>query len=258
MMNKDNTPSFYTENDFFLKYLGQTSYYLTLQKTLIKLISVIKNDNLLDLGCSNGATSLEILKSFTNIHIDAVDMREEVLSIASKNLNKFKKRVDLINADMSNYVKMNLQKYDCIYLLYSFHHIEDPNRNKEFFLENCYRNMKEGASLIILETFLPEVSDEALDFEVEKLFHNRSMEGYASTFWASFENSSQKSLDNSKQIGAFSKLEESRAGKLVLKRENEYLIKRSWLCKKAENIGFKTVLTEPCNNLCDGVVLLQK
>lgn len=258
MMDKENTPSFYTENDFFLRYLGQTSYYLTLQKTLKKLISVINNDNLLDLGCSNGATSLNILKSFTNVRIDAVDMREEVLSVASKNLTEFKERINLINADMRNFVKTNLQKYDCIYLLYAFHHIEDPNKNKVLFLENCYRNMKEGASLIILETFLPEVSEDELDSEIEKLFRNRSMEGYASTFWASFENSSQKSVDNSKQVGEFSKLEESRAGKLVLKRENEYLIKRSWLCQEADNIGFKTVLSEPCNNLCDGVVLLQK
>lgn len=257
--NYFKTPSFYNNESYFEKYLGCTSYYLSLQNVVTKLVNLINPHFVLELGSALGTTTLMLANLFRNISFVGADIRGDVVVKANQGASVFE-NVSFIEADMCELVTLdNLSDYDLIFLLYSFHHILDPLENKIVFLRNCYNHMKLGSYLLIAETFIPEESRSLRhDQSIEDLFRIRSEEGYASTFWAALESISTDGIDLAKAAGHFSRTEESKAGDLVNSRVDEYLVKSSWLIKQAREIGFRVVLAEPVNVICEKAILLRK
>lgn len=257
-MSFDKTPSFYNDNETFRKYLGNSSYYRSLQNAIIKIIEFSNVKTILEMGCGTGNTSIKIAERFPNIQIDAIDMREDIIAIA-KSDGKHIKNASFYCAEMCEYAKTKKFEYDLVFLLYSFHHIEDPLENKITFLNNCYLQMKDPSYLVILETFLPDnCSMNNKCEEILQLWERRSQEGYASTFWEALQGIDENSIFIAKEIGEFLRKNENHAGELVYKRENEYLINSQWLCDVCRRIGFEILLCEPCNSVNEKVVLLKK
>lgn len=258
-MNYIDTPSFYTDKEYFNKYLGCTSYYIGLQHIVSKLISLINPKNVLELGCALGTTSIKLAEQYKNIEFEGSDIRADIVEQANSlalNIENLKFTCE----DMCNAVKnKNISQYDLIFLLYSFHHIVDPVGNKIVFLKNCYNNMKSGSYLLIAETFLPEETHGlSNDNSIRKLFEQRAEEGYASTYWNALNSLSSEGIKLAESIANISKSEETEAGKHVFNREDEYLIKFSWLKEVAEQCGFKVVIAENVNCILEKVMLLQK
>ena len=84
------------------------------------------------------------------------------------------------------------------------------------------------------------------------------MEGYSSTFWNSLISLNSEDIKLSKQIANYCKTTESEAGNNVISRNNEYLVKVSWLEKIASDIGFTIKISEPVNTIGEHIVLLEK
>lgn len=261
-MNNDfsKTPSYYNSQEVFKKYLGQTSYYLGLQEKVLNVIKTTRPKQILELGYGTGQTAITVAKMNANAQIIAVDMRKEMDSVAKALARENNvTNVTFVTDNMTKFVTKSLATFDFIYLVYSFHHIEDPLKNKTEFLENCYQNMKKGAYLCIAETFIPEqYSMERDDDAIIKLFASRGEEGYVSTFWKSLKGLQIKDIEYSHEIASYCRQMEIDAGKLVDCRQDEYLVKRSWLTKQAKDIGFAAVLDMQTNNIGDALMLFQK
>lgn len=253
------TPSFYNNEAYFNKYLGCTSYYLSLQNVVTKIVNLIKPSVVLELGSALGTTSLMLARKYEHIHFVGADIREDVVKKANDSAADCS-NLDFIACDMCSYAATkNISDYDLIFLLYSFHHIVDPLDNKIRFLKDCFKNMKNGSYLLITETFIPEESIKLeQDQKIIDLFKIRSEEGYASTFWAALESLSEEGVDLAKSVAKISLSEESKAGELVNKREEEYLVKLSWLVERAKEIGFEIIISEPVNSIMEKAVLLKK
>ena len=256
-MNYKNTPSFYNNVEFFNKYLGQTSYYNSLQNVVKKTIKITNPHRVLEFGSALGTTTLAMAKEYPNIVFLGSDIREDIIIKANNNAKTIA-NATFVQADMCEYVALpTLSEFDLIFLLYSFHHIIDPLDNKAEFLKNCYANMKIGSYLLITETFLPEdVEGLKENSQIEKLFEQRGIEGYASTFWNALN--SLQEVELAKEVANISLKEELEAGFLVNKRKDEYLVKFSWLVEIAKSCGFKVVIAEPVNSIMEKALLLQK
>lgn len=249
MTNYDDTPSYYNDDKMFEWYLGRTSYYLALQNAIIKITEMINPDNILELGCGLGQTTLRLSEKEKNYNILAIDNREKIIKKANNKTNK--PNIVFSCMEMVKCIK-NIHKLPKLsIMLYSFHHIEDPLENKISFLENCYNNMDKNSYLCIGEAFTPESDD-----EVVNLWERRSLEGYASTFWNSLE--SLDEIKKAQKIGKFAQENEIEAGKNVKNRTDEYLVTKDWLLRESKKIGFDIILSEPCNAFNDYVILLQK
>lgn len=258
-MDYQDTPSFYNNQDFFNQYLGCTSYYRSLQNIVKTITDLVSPKNVLEFGSALGTTTISLAAQYPTISFEGSDIRENVVEQANS-LAKDLCNVRFFVSDMCQYVKNNdVSNYDLIFLLYSFHHITDPLEKKVSFLQDCYTKMKTGGYLLITETFLPEETEGLkADERITELFNLRATEGYASTYWNALSSLSEEGLNMTKAIALKSMKEESNAGDLVNKRQDEYLVKFSWLIETAKACGFNVVLAEPVNALMEKAILLKK
>lgn len=155
MSEYDRTPSFYSDDDTFEKYLGQTSYYLALQRSVVDLVSHVAPDQILELGSGTGTTTLRLADDFPETEVLGIDNRETVIEISrAKVEERGLSNVAFETADMTEFVTASDSLSEMVVLLYSFHHIPDPLQQKIDFLEDCYANLPEKGHICIAETFL--------------------------------------------------------------------------------------------------------
>lgn len=254
----DGTPSFYSDEDTFKKYLGQTSYYLSLQNSVVEIVSHVAPDRITELGSGTGETTIRLADEFPSADVLGIDNRESVTEIARTNLDE----LDLSNltfetADMREHVQGSLP--EMVVMLYSFHHIPDPLQKKIDFLESSYETLPDGGYICIAETFLKtDARNELADREVRSTWADRGLEGYASTFWSVLDGLDPDDIEHAQDVGEFSRQHERDAGENVRMRDEEYLITMDWVVEHAQDVGFDVVLSEPVNSLGDGIVLLRK
>lgn len=259
MSDYTQTPSYYNNVEYFNKYLGETSYYTGLQQNINKLVKLTNAKSILELGSALGTTSTMLAQAFPNAHITGLDVRADIVEKAQRyNFNNT--NLEFLQGDMTYYVKhKELLKYDFIFCLYSFHHIVDPLDKKIQFLRNCFTNMNYGAYLCVGETFLPEeAATLSNDKSIMQLWEERSREGRASTFWTALEGVTPEAIQLAKEVARVSYDEEFEAGKLVYKRQDEYLIKASWLAENAKKAGFTEIINMPMNSIGEHILLFRK
>lgn len=222
-----------------------------------KIIRLTNAHKVLELGSALGMTTLIVAKEYPNVVFCGSDIRADIVEQVNKEAYDYK-NVSFMQANMCKHVTSSqLSEFDLFFLLYSFHHILDPLDKKIEFLKNCYANMRDGSYLLITETFLPEDTETLKDSEqIRQLFEYRATEGYASTFWATL--SSLNEIEYAQTVANVSSKEELETGKLVNERNEEYLVKFSWLVSAAEACGFKVVIAEPVNSIMEKALLLQK
>ena len=86
MSDYNKTPSFYNTEESFAKYLGNTSYYLGLQRHVLKIMECIKSKNVLELGSGTGHTAMALVNGLSLNKYVAVDNRQEMTDILSNNI----------------------------------------------------------------------------------------------------------------------------------------------------------------------------
>jgi len=257
------TWSYYSDEETFRKFLGQTSYYLGLQNNLCKIIKLVGTTSILELGFGTGHTAIRVANENPQSKVTVIDIRPKMVDVGKKLAAREKaENVSFAIGDMVEYVKSNLNNFDFIYLLYNFHHIEDKadetnergkNTYKYQFLRDCYDNMKVGAYICIAELFIS--NDES---ETEELFKDRILEGYASTFWNSLTTLDEEAISEARRSADFCKNNEHEIGIKVRKREHEYPVTREWLKRTAKQLRFREVLCENINVVGDAIMLFKK
>ncbi len=254
----DGTPSFYNNEDTFEKYLGQTSYYLSLQNRVVEIVSHVAPDRITELGSGTGETTIRLADEFPSAEVLGIDNRESVTEISRNNLDELDPpNLTFETADMQEVVQRSLP--EMVVMLYSFHHIPDPLQKKVKFLEDCYETLPDGGYICIAETFLKtDARNEFADREIRSSWADRGLEGYASTFWSALDGLEPGDIEHAQDVGEFSRQHEREAGENVRTRDEEYLVSRDWVVEHARNAGFEVVLAEPVNSLGDGIVLIQK
>lgn len=254
MTEYDRTPSFYKTEEMFMKFLGQSSYYVALQNAVSKIVRLCRPETLVEMGAGTGATANRLARENPGCRVTGVDMRDEMIRLAREAAPE---NATYVKEDMLDYVKNRAQLPDMTIFLYSFHHIADPAEKKRDFLVTCRARLPSRGRICVADIFLPESFG---DIEQEALTRNRwslrQLEGYSSTFWAALQGLGKSEIEESKDIGAFCAENELKAGTLIMKRDNEYPVSMAWLVKTAEETGFSVDIAEPCNCIGDGIVLL--
>ena len=89
-MDYDKTPSFYNNEEFFNKYLGRTSYYLSLQRVVEKIISLTNSKTVLEFGSALGTTTIKMAETFPDVVFKGIDLRSDVVEKAEESAKDIK------------------------------------------------------------------------------------------------------------------------------------------------------------------------
>jgi ubiquinone/menaquinone biosynthesis C-methylase UbiE len=255
----DRTPSFYSNREVFEKYLGHTSYYVALQQAMVRVARLSQPRRILDLASGTGDTTVALAAHAESV--TALDMRESMRD-AGQELARCSgvTNAEFAVGDMTEYVREHpIADVDLVSMMYAFHHILDPLDRKRTFLRDVHGALRPGALLCIGETFLPWAAEEVeVARRTRELWQRRPGEGYASTFWWTLESLDASGIEHAHVAGEFSRENEALAGDNVLDRNEEYLVTREWLEAEGRSAGFQLVLSEPVNEMGDGVVLLRR
>ena len=247
------------------RYLSHTSVYTCLQNNLIKILKLSTPKAVLELGFGGSQIAVRVAEEISSLKITVVNNDYEMLKTAKCIIEeKSLSNIKLIERDACEYVKSSLSQYDFVFLLYNFHHIKDSSnqkREKEEFLRHCYDNMKEGSYLCIADIFLPELCDESRlesDKSLRLLYQQRAEEYKASTFWSFLNDISHTAIFRTLEEAEQSKIRESESAVKVKTKDGEYLIKKSWLLEKIEELGFEVIIDQFVNNIADAILLVKK
>ena len=266
--------TYHKNEEEFDMYLGQTSYYLSLQKYISKLIKLIKFDGakILELGFRTGRTAVRIANDHKGSNVVALCENTKVLENA-KNIAKTYDscgNINFIEDKIAAFVASRevLKEYDIVYMFYSFHHIPDgenwkPGKNvnhanKAGFLRNCFMNMKLHSYLCIADLFLPDNLDKNNPIIEEPFIKNRIREGEASTFWNSLTGVGKSEILVAKKKANNCQENEEAVILKANERKPEYLVSLDWLGKQAEKAGFTTVINRDVNAVGDAIILFRK
>ena len=118
------------------------------RKQLIKSMSIIEGQHILDVATGTGDVAFEINKS-CNTTIVGIDISKNMLKVAKLKLNKIKlddTKIEFIHGDAEN-LPMGDNSYDHICIAFGFRNLGDYN----LALKEFYRVLKPGGQLSILE-----------------------------------------------------------------------------------------------------------
>lgn len=90
---------------------------------LIKIISEIKPESLLDAGCGEGFVSARIKARLPNVNIEGIDLEDNYLDFAKSNF----KNIKLIKASIYDIPK-NDDSYDIVLCNEVLEHLDDPHK----------------------------------------------------------------------------------------------------------------------------------
>jgi 2-polyprenyl-3-methyl-5-hydroxy-6-metoxy-1,4-benzoquinol methylase len=135
--------------DAYLNEMGDT-FGEKIRKRIHWICEHAKGEHVLDIGCSQGITSLILGRE--GKHVLGMDLLQESIDYANEMLAKeeeiTKKYVQFVSANFMNY-DFNDSKFDCIIMGEVLEHITDPER----FVRKAERLLNENGKIIITVPF---------------------------------------------------------------------------------------------------------
>ena len=103
------------------------------QERYFKLLSYVKNKDILDCACGIGWGSYLIANVGAN-HVTSVDLSEEAISAAKNYFNH--PNINFVNGDIDE-IKIN-KKFDIICSFETIEHVQDPEKFLKILQDNIY------------------------------------------------------------------------------------------------------------------------
>ncbi|MBU3093672.1 class I SAM-dependent methyltransferase [Clostridium sp. CF011] len=113
---------------------------------VIKVLSEIEFDTILDLGCGTGSVLALLLEQKPNIHAYGLDLSDEMLTIARQ---KLEEKAELIQGDSEN-LPYKDNSFDVVICTESFHHYPNPLKA----LDEIHRVLKPQGKFILCDTWM--------------------------------------------------------------------------------------------------------
>jgi ubiquinone/menaquinone biosynthesis C-methylase UbiE len=103
---------------------------------------------LADIGCGTGSLIAKLCKRYPNSRYFGIDPSKEAVASAKKRLKGKPATIKRMSAEMLSFT----EKFDIVYLGESLYTAAD----KRVFAVNCYRALRQGGTIMILEGLIPE------------------------------------------------------------------------------------------------------
>ncbi len=143
-------------------------YYEEIQREVLLISDIFnfsENEKLivLDLGIGTGNPSINLLRKYKDMEIDAIDLSPKMIQVAKNHLSEFSNRINFIEEDMIEFNPK--RKYNACVGLFSVHHLNQEQK-KELFKKifNCLENK---GIFIIGDLVVGDTPEETKELEEE-------------------------------------------------------------------------------------------
>lgn len=126
IVNKPKTTSWSGVTDWYNDYLKDEDNYQhkVILPNLLRLLDLKDTDRLLDLGCGQGFFIEKILDKNPQVHIEGIDLAEDLLKIAKDKFSKNNK-INLTHTDAVNLSHLKNKSIDTVYSVLALQNMSD-------------------------------------------------------------------------------------------------------------------------------------
>lgn len=145
-------------------YLNHREAYQALNRFLVEDLN--RPFRFLDLACGDAQESVQALSGTQIVHYQGMDLAEEALQLASRNLQNLECTSELEQADFVDEMRHGTARVDIVWIGLSLHHLSTIEKKE--LIENIHRLMHTDGRFLVYEPTL-------LGDEVRSDFLNRNM-----------------------------------------------------------------------------------
>jgi ubiquinone/menaquinone biosynthesis C-methylase UbiE len=109
---------------------------------------------LLDLGCGEGDSAIAILQKNPNVQLDALDVSQDMLKIAKKNLSAYKNQMQFICEDGFMYLSKQKKAYDIITASWVMHNFKQIDKAR--LMNAIYDALNDKGFFMMMDKVYPD------------------------------------------------------------------------------------------------------
>lgn len=123
------------------------------RKRLVKLVAEREPTNIVDIATGTGDVAISMAKNIPNAQIVGIDLSEDMLKVAQQKIECLsdKSNIILLCEDAEN-LSLSSNSFDVVTISFGIRNFENINK----CLSECYRILRVGGSLFIMEFSTPE------------------------------------------------------------------------------------------------------
>lgn len=109
----------------------------------------LENTSILELGCGDAYVMGKIAEIYPINTYIGIDLSDQALSFAEKNLQGKVSEFKLVSSDMQNGIKEISRKFDIVFASYSIHHLQ--SHEKEILFNQLSQMLKENGHFFLID-----------------------------------------------------------------------------------------------------------
>lgn len=123
------------------------------RKRLVKLVAGIKPVNIVDIATGTGDVAISMARNIPTAQIVGIDLSEEMLKVAQQKIeySGIKPNIKLLCEDAEN-LSLASNSFDVVTISFGIRNFENIDKG----LSECYRILREGGSLFVMEFSTPK------------------------------------------------------------------------------------------------------
>ena len=123
------------------------------RKRLVKLVAEREPTNIVDIATGTGDVSISMAKKIPNTQIVGIDLSEEMLKVAQHKIERSGVNSNIILlCEDAEHLSLPSNSFDVVTISFGIRNFENINNG----LSECYRILREGGSLFIMEFSTPK------------------------------------------------------------------------------------------------------
>ncbi|MDD3039255.1 bifunctional demethylmenaquinone methyltransferase/2-methoxy-6-polyprenyl-1,4-benzoquinol methylase UbiE [Bacteroides sp.] len=123
------------------------------RKRLVKLVAGIKPVNIVDIATGTGDVAISMARNISTAQIVGIDLSEEMLKVAQQKIEHsgIKSNIKFLCEDAEN-LSLASNSFDVVTISFGIRNFENIDKG----LSECYRILREGGSLFVMEFSTPK------------------------------------------------------------------------------------------------------
>ncbi len=170
---KDMPSSFYMDAQRMSSGLGKAVENLFLKRCRDDRKRLLKEANILEIGCGYGLNLENWVRKFKNPHFVGIDIDPNGIKHAKElvSQNNWNDRIEILEISIEKYAKTTNLKFDLVILNQVLHEMDPDENYRVNALNNIYSLLSENGIVLVGESMIPDTFTLKKEFQLYDIMH---------------------------------------------------------------------------------------